>query len=142
MAKQNAQSAINDIQSLFDPQGYQNVFKTWASTNERMTQVVVEAGGRSTDIVSEAAKEALSNLQEANQVRDNPVDYGRAYSDFLQKQTELFMRTAQSFADVTQKTSSQTTELASSAGQDFSAKVAANATGAAQKVSSAANKAA
>lgn len=142
MARQNAKSATKDIQNLFDPQGYQNVFETWAGTNERLAQVAVEAGTRSTDIFSDAAKEALANVREFSQVRDEPAEYGRVYSDFVQKQTELFMRTAQCFAVVTQKASSETSELASSAGQDLSDKVAANAKGATQKASSAANKAA
>ena len=39
MAKQNAKSPANDIQNLFDPQGYQDVFNTWAGMNERMATV-------------------------------------------------------------------------------------------------------
>ena len=64
MAKQNTKSAINDIQSLFDPQGYQNAFKTWAQTGEHMTAITTEAAVRSTDIASDSAKEAFTNLRE------------------------------------------------------------------------------
>ena len=56
MAKQNAKSATNDLQNLFDPQGYQDVFKTWASMNERMASIAVDAGTRATDIASETTK--------------------------------------------------------------------------------------
>ena len=63
MARQNAKFAANDIQNLFDPQGYQDVFKTWASMNERMTSIAVEAGTRATEITSETTKEALEALQ-------------------------------------------------------------------------------
>ena len=142
MAKQNAKSAANDIQSLFDPQGYQNVFKTLAGMNERLTQVATEAGNRSTDIASETAKEAFSNLRDVAQVRDEPAEYGKAYSDFVQKQMDLFMRTAQSFADVSQKAGTETADLASKTGEEFGEKVSANVEGAADKAGSAAKKAA
>ena len=142
MAKQNAKSAATDIQNLFDPRGYQNVFKTWASMNERMANIAVEAGTRSTDIASETAKEAFGNIREVSQVRDEAADYGKAYSDFVQKQMDLFMRTAQNFADVTKQAGSETTELASKAGEEIANKAAANAEGAADKASSAAKKAA
>ena len=85
MTKQNTQSkaAANDIQSLFDPQSFQDTLKTFASMNERMTVNFVEAGNRSTDIASESAKEALSNMRDAAQVRDEPTEFGTACSEFV-----------------------------------------------------------
>ena len=56
MAKQNTKSAINDIQSLFDPQGYQDAFKTWAQTGEHMTAITTEAAVRSTDTTGRPAR--------------------------------------------------------------------------------------
>ena len=142
MAKQNTKSAINDIQSLFDPQGYQDAFKTWAQTGEHMTAITTEAAVRSTDIASDSAKEAITNLREVSQVREQPADYGKAYTDFVQKQMDLFMRTAKAMSDVSQKTGTEAGELATKAGEDLSQKVSANAQGAANKAASAASKAA
>ena len=110
--------------------------------NERMVSLSVEAGTRVTDIASETAKDALSNLRELTQVRDEPAEYGKAYTDFAQKQAELFTRTVQAYANETQKVGSETAELASKAGEEITDKVAANADSAAQKARSAANKAA
>ena len=144
MTKQNTQSksAANDIQSLFDPQGYQDAFKTFASMNERMTVNFVEAGNRSTDIASESAKEALSNMRDAAQVRNEPAEYGTAYSEFVKKQMDLFMRTIQSYADVMQKAGSDTTELASEAGKEIADKAKDNTERAANTAGSAGKKAA
>jgi hypothetical protein len=142
MAKQNAKSAPNDMQKLFDPQGYQDVFKTFGTMNERLMSIAVEAGTRSTDVASDAAKETFANLRELSQVRDEPTAYGNAYTDFVQKQADLFMRTAEAFGNVTQKAGNETSDLASKAGEEITSKVAANAESATQKVSSAANKAA
>ena len=116
MTKQNAKSAANDMQSLFDPQGYQDMFKTWASINGRMASLVVEAGTRATDIGSATAKETFANVRELTQVRNEPAEYGKAYTDFMQKQTELFTRTAQAYANETQKIGSETADLTSKAG--------------------------
>lgn len=142
MAKQNTKSATTDIHNLFDPQGYQDVFKTWAQTGERMMGIASESATRSTDIANETAKEAFSNLREVSQVREQPADYGKAYSDFAQKQMDLLMRTVQAMSDLGQKTGTETTELATKAGEDTRQKVAANVQGAADKATSAANKAA
>ena len=148
MTTQNTKSATNDIksatdgiQSMFNPQGYQNVFKTWASMNERMIAIVVEAGNRSIDIMSDTTKETLSNLREATQVRDAPAEYGKAYSAFAQKQMNLLQRSAQDVGDVTQKAGTETTELASKADAKSSDKVAANAKDTADKADSADKKA-
>ena len=140
--KQNTKSAAQDLQSLFTPQGYEDIFKTWAQTTERMTGIATDAATRNTDIAHDTAKEAFANIREVAQVRDEPAAYGQAYSDFLQKQMDLFMRTAQSFANVTQSTASEATELASKAGEDMGQKVAVNAQGAAKTATNAANKAA
>lgn len=138
MTKQNAKSAVNDIQSLYNPQGNQDLIKMWGSMNERMTAIFVEAGTRSIEIVSNTTKEALSNLGEATQVRDDPADYAKAYSDFAQKQMDLLTRTAQDVNDVTQKAGTEASELASEAGEELSEKTAAKTKDLTEKAASAA----
>ena len=140
--QQNAKSAVNDIQSLFDPQGYRDVFRTFASVNERLTGVMVDAATKTTEIAHETTQEALGNVREMAQVRDEPADYGKAYSDFVQKQMDLVGRTARSYADVSQKSATEVTETVSEAGQQIGDKAAANAEGAADRATSAAKKAA
>ena len=124
MTTQSTESIANQMQNLFNPQGNQDMFKTWARMSERMTAIVVEAGTQSTDIMSNATKEALSNLGEATQVRDEPADYNKAYSEFAQKQMDLLTRTAQEVGEVTQKAGTEAKELASEAGEEMSDKVA------------------
>ena len=140
--KQNTKSAAHDIQSLFNVNGYEDVFKTWAQNAESVIAIATDSATRSTDIASESAKEAFSNLREVSQVREQPADYGKAYSDFAQKQMDLFMRTAQAMSDVGQKTGTETTELATKAGEGMGQKVTANLQDAADKATAAANKAA
>jgi len=127
MAKQNTKSATSDLQGLFDPKGFEDIFKTLTSANERMTSIFIETATKSTDISANTAKEAFSNLREVSAVRDEQADYGKAYSDFVQKQADLFMRATKSFGGVTQEFGTETTEFASKTGEELSGKVTAKA---------------
>ncbi len=138
MTTQNTKTAMSDIQSLFNPKGGQDLIKSMASMNQRMTAIFIEAGTRSVEIMNNTAKEALSNLGEATQVRVDPADYAKGYSNFAQKQLDLMTRTAQDVGEVTQKAGTETKELASEAGEEMSEKVAANAKEATDKITSAA----
>ena len=136
MAMQNTNFDAGNLKGMFNLQGYQNILKTWASMNERMTSIFVEAGTRSVDIMSEKTKEALSNLREVTQVRDEPAEYTQAYSDFAQKQVDLLKSVAEEVGKVTQQVGTETKELASEAGQELNDKITANVKGAADKVAS------
>ncbi|MEH6648164.1 phasin family protein [Sulfitobacter sp.] len=137
MTTQNTKTAMFDIQSLLNPKGGQDLIKSMASMNQRMTAIFIEAGTRSVEIVSNTAKEALSNLGEATQVLENPADYAKVYSKFAQKQMDLMTHTAQDVGEVTQKAGTETKELASEAGEEMSEKVAANAKEVTDKITSA-----
>ncbi len=142
MDKQNVKSAANEIKNLFNPQGYQDIFKTWAIMNERMASIATESGTRAIDIASETTKEALSNMRDLTQVRDEVSEYGGACTDFVKKQTELFTRAAQSYSNETQKAGTETNELATKTGEEIRDKLTATAENAAQTARSAAKKAA
>lgn len=141
-ATDEMKSATDNVRGMFNTQGYQNVLKTWASINERMASILVEAGTRSVDIMSEKTKESLSNLREVAQVRDEPAEYGQAYSEFAQKQMDLLKSVAQEVSEVTQQVGSETKELASGAGQELTDKITGNVKEATDKVASNAESAA
>ncbi|MCF3975136.1 phasin family protein [Paracoccus salsus] len=136
MAKPNTKAALDDIQSLFNPKGGQDVLKMWAGMTERMTANFVKAGTTSVEIMSNATKEALANLDAAAQVRDDVSGYAKAYGDLAQKQVELLKRTAQEVGELAQKAGTEAQELASDAGKELSSKVAADVQDASDKVAS------
>ena len=125
-ATETMESAAHQMQSMFNAQGYQNVLRTWAGMNERMTSIFVDAGTRSIDIMSEKTKEALSNLRDVTQVRDEAAEYTQAYSDFAQKQMNLVKSLAQEVGEVTQQAGNETKDLATSAGQELNEKISEN----------------
>ncbi|MDO5759350.1 MAG: YtxH domain-containing protein [Rhodobacterales bacterium] len=130
-------SAADNMRGMFNMQGSQNALKTWASMSERMTAVFVEAGTRSTDIMSDAAKEALANLADAMQVRDEPADYSKAYSDFAQKQMTLLQHTVKEVGEVTQAAGTEASKVTSEVGEEMRDKISANVKDAADKAGSA-----
>jgi len=142
MAAQNTTSAAEDMQRLFDPRGYQDLFRTWARYNERMASVVVEAASKTSEIANGTAQEAFSNLRDVTAVKEDPSEYAQAYNAFAQKRMELFVRTARSFGEVGQNTGQRVTELASEAGDDLGDRASDKAGQAADRTKSAARKAA
>ena len=140
MAKQDTTTETS-MQSLFDPRSYNNFLRTFAEMNERFTSMMVDAGERTTEITTETAKEAFSNLRDMSQVREEPSDYAKAYSDFLQRQMQLASRTAQHLAEVTHQTAGEATQLASDAGKEMADKASDNVEKAADKATDAADKA-
>ncbi|MGY3436431.1 MULTISPECIES: phasin family protein [unclassified Marinovum] len=142
MTTQNTQTAMFDIQNLFNPKGSQDLFKSVASMNERMTAIFVEAGTRSVEIMTATTKQSLSNLSEVAQVREEPAEYTKAYSEFAQKQMDLLKRSAQEVGEVNQKAGTETQELISEVGEEVNGKVAASAKEATDKFKSAAKDAA
>ena len=135
MTTQNTQTAMFDIQNLFNPKGSQDLFKTMASMNERMTAIFVEAGTRSVEIMTATTKPSLSNLSEVAQVHEEPAEYTKAYSEFAQKQMDLLKRSAQEVGEVNQKAGTETQELISEVGEEVNGKVAASAKEATEKFS-------
>ncbi|MFD2739624.1 phasin family protein [Sulfitobacter aestuarii] len=135
MTTQNTQTPMFDMQSLFNPKSSHELFKTMASMNERMTAIFVEAGTRSVEIMTATAKQSLSNLSEVAQVREEPADYAKAYSEFAQKQMDLLKRSAQDIGEVTQEAGTETQELTSELGEEVNGKVAASTKEATEKFS-------
>lgn len=142
MTKQTAKTAAPDLQTLFDMKSYEDACKTAASMNERMASLAIDAGTRATDMANETAKEALSNMRELTQVRDDPAAYAQAFTDFAQKQTELFTRTFQSMATDMQKVSSEASDFAAKTSEDITGKATAAVESAVQKAGAPAGKAA
>jgi hypothetical protein len=93
--------------------------------NERVASITVEAGTRATDVASETTKQALANVRELTQVRDEVSGYGKAHMDFVQKQAELFTRTVRTYATETQKVGTEVGELGFEAGEEVTAKLLA-----------------
>lgn len=126
----------------FDQEAVRDGFAAWARYNERFMGIALDVAEKSTGLAARTTEEAISNLRGMTALRDEPADYGKAISDFVQKQADLGMKTAEAYGTLAQKAQTEMTELATEAGENFGEKVAANANGAAKKATAAAKKAA
>lgn len=126
----------------FDQAALRDGFTTWARFNERLMGIALDVAETSSGLAAKTTEETISNLRGVTTLRDEPADYGKAVSDFVQKQAELGMKTAEAYGTLVQKAQSRATELATEAGETFGDTAAANANSAAKKATSAAKKAA
>ncbi|WP_375262593.1 phasin family protein [Palleronia sp.] len=107
-----------------DMSAYQNAFKSYASFGERMSKVVIEAAGKSTEISSKWTQDTLKRMNDATVVRDEPADYGKAMTDFASAQAETTAETMAKFAEIAKSVQMETVELMLSAGKDVSGDLA------------------
>lgn len=136
-----ATDATKDIQSLMDPRAYSNVARNFSGMGITMTQVMLDAAQRSTDILSQTAQETFDNLREVTTAREEPSEMGRAYTDFVQKQMHLAQRTLQEMMELGQHAAREGAEAATQAGEEAAEKAQDNAKAATSRATSAAKKA-
>lgn len=126
----------------FDQKAVRDGFDTWARYNERFLGIALDVAEKSTGLMARTTEETISNLRGVAVVHEEPADYGKAFSDFVQKQVDLGMKTAEAYGKLFQTAQSETADLATEAGEAFGDKAAANANSAAKKAGNAAKKAA
>lgn len=126
----------------FDQDAVREGFATWARYNERFLGIALDVAESSSGLAARTTEAAISNLRGVTVVRDEPTDYGKAISDFVQKQADLGMKTTEAYGTLAQKAQTEMAELATEAGENFGEKAAANVNGATKKATAAAKKAA
>ncbi|PZX18295.1 phasin protein [Palleronia aestuarii] len=125
-----------------DMSSIQESFKSYASFGEKMSKVVLDAAGKSTEVSSQWTMETLSKMNDMAVARDEPSDYGKAMSEFASSQAEMTAETMASFAEIAKKVQMETVELMLAAGKDMSEDMTAATKKATNEASSAAKKAA
>ncbi len=135
---------MQDMMGAFpmDTKAMQDAFKTQAALGEKMSKVVLEAAGKSTDISSKFAKDTLTKMGEVATVKEEPTEYTKAVTDFASAQAEMTAETMAAFAEVAKKVQMETVELMLAAGKDISEDATAAVKKATSEVTTAAKKAA
>ena len=117
----------------FDQTAVMDGVNSIARFNERAMGIALDAAQKSNEIAARTTEDAIENLRTVSQVRDQPADYGKAVTDFAQKQAELMGRAAEQFGEVLQTAQSTATDLAAETGEQVGRDAEANATAAANK---------
>ncbi len=141
MAKnQDFTTVMKDMMGSFpvDTGAMDDVFKSTASLNEKLSHVAIEAAGKSAEISNKWTKDTLAKLGEMSKAKSEPADYAKAMTDFASASAEVAAENMAAFAEVAKKVQMDTVELMMAAGKDMSAE----ATAAMQKVTNDATSAA
>jgi len=139
---QDFTAVMKDMMGAFpvDTSAMDDVFKSTASLNEKLSNVAIEAAGKSAEISNKWTKDTLAKLGEMSRAKTEPADYAKAMTDFASATAEVAAENLAAFAEVAKKVQMDTIELVMSAGKEMSAdataamkKAATDATTAAKK---------
>ncbi|KPQ08191.1 MAG: Glucose signaling factor 2 [Rhodobacteraceae bacterium HLUCCA12] len=115
-----------------DTKAMQDMFKSQAAMNERMSKVVLEAAEKSAEVSNKWTKQTLAKIGEVSTVKAEPADYSKAMTDFASTSAEIAAEHMAAYAEIAKRVQMDTVELMMAAGKDFSAE----ATAAVQKATS------
>ena len=144
MAKtQDIPAMLKDMMGAFpvDTKAVEEVFKTTATLNEKLSAVALEAADKSTEISAKWTKDTLSKLADMSKAKAEPADYAKAMTDFASAQAEVAAENMAAFAEIAKKVQMDTVELMMAAGKDFSEDATAAMKKATDEVTAAAKKA-
>ncbi|KMK66796.1 phasin family protein [Puniceibacterium sp. IMCC21224] len=102
-----------------DTSSMEEAFKTTATLNEKLSQVAIEAVGKSTEISSKWTKETLAKLADMSKAKAEPADYAKSMTDFASAQAEVASEHMAAFAEIAKKVQMDTVELMMAAGKDM-----------------------
>lgn len=139
---QDVTAMLKDIMGAFpvDTAAFEDVFKTQATLNEKLSAVALDAAEKSTEISSKWTKDTLSKLAELSKAKTEPADYAKAMTDFASAQAEVAAENVAAFAEIAKKVQMETVELMMAAGKEFSEEASAAVKKATNDATSAAKK--
>ena len=97
---------------------FKDAFQQQASITDKMSQVVLAAAEKSTEISATWTKSTLGELGNVTKAQNHPSDYTMAMSDFALAQAKLSAKSMEAFADVATTVQVKTLELMLAADKD------------------------
>lgn len=119
---QDFTTMMKDMMGAFpvDTAAVEDMFKTSATLNEKLSGVALEAAEKSTEISSKWTKDTLSKLADMSKAKSEPADYAKSMTDFASAQAEVAAENMAAFAEIAKKVQMETVELLMAAGKDMS----------------------
>ena len=141
---QDYSAIFKDMMGAFpvDTKAFEGGFKSSTALVEKMSNVALDAAGKSTDLTAKWAQDTLAKMTAMSKAKAEPADYAKSITDFLTASAEAAAEHMAAFAEIAKKVQTETLELVMAAGKDMSDDVSAAAKKAAADVTEAAKKAA
>ncbi|MFD1342853.1 phasin, PhaP [Litorisediminicola beolgyonensis] len=119
--QQDFAAMLKEMMSAFpvDTKAFDDSFKSSATLNEKLSNVAIEAAGRSTELSAKWTKDMLARAAELSKAKAEPADYAKAMSDFATYQAETANEQMSAFAEIVKKAQMDTVELMMAAGKEF-----------------------
>lgn len=140
---QDFSAMMKDMMSVFpvDTKAFEDMMKGQTAMAEKMTGVAIEAAQKSTDLSSKWALDTLAKMENMSKAKDEPADYAKSMTDFMQSTAESSTEHMAAFAEIAKKVQSETMELMLAAGKDATADMTEAAQKATTEMTAAAKKA-
>ena len=140
---QDYTAMMKDMMSAFpmDMKPFEDMMKSQSAMAEKMSAVALDAAQKSTDLSSKWALETLTKMEDITKVKEEPSDYAKSMTDFMQSTAESTAEHMAAFAEIAKKVQTETMELMLAAGKDFSEDATAAVKKATSDVTAAAKKA-
>ena len=141
---QDYSAIFKDMMGAFpvDTKAFEGGFKSSTALVEKMSNVALDAAGKSTDLTAKWAQDTLAKMTAMSKAKAEPADYAKSITDFLTASAEAAAEHMAAFAEIAKKVQTETLELVMAAGKDMSDDVSAAAKKATADVTEAAKKAA
>jgi len=124
---------MQDMMAAFpvDAAPMKDIFRNQVAFGEKLSQLALDAAGRSTDLAASWTRDTLSQIGEATRLRSDAAEYGKAASDMAAAANARATENMASLAEIAKKLQMDTVELMLAAGkslQDEAGEVMAKAT--------------
>lgn len=139
---QDYSAIFKDMMGAFpvDTKAFEGGFKSSTALVEKMSNVALEAAGKSTDLTAKWAQDTLAKMTAMSKAKAEPADYAKSITDFLTASAEAASEHLAAFAEIAKKVQTETLELVMAAGKDMSEDVTTAAKKATADVTAAAKK--
>ena len=121
MINKDYSDIMKDMMNAFpvDTSAMDEAFKTTAALSEKLSGVALEAAGKSAELSSHWTQDTLAKVNEIAKVKDEPVDYAKAMTEFASASAEVAAENLSAFAEIAKKVQMDTVELMISASKDM-----------------------
>lgn len=122
---QDYTAIMKDMMSMFpiDTKAMQDMMKTQSAMAEKMSGVALDAAQKSTDLSSKWALDTLAKMEVMTKAKDEPADYAKSMTEFMQSTAESTAEHMAAFAEIAKKVQTETMELMLAAGKDAAAEI-------------------
>ncbi|ETW12004.1 hypothetical protein ATO8_15097 [Roseivivax marinus] len=141
---QNFDTILRDAMNAFpvNTEAFEDTFKRNAELTEKLSDIVTDAAGRSTELSTDFTRKTLERMGDLTKSKSEPADYAQGVADFSSAQAQAAFDMMNSFAEIAKETQKATVDAMMDAGRAHGTQAAQTAKKTTQRATKTANDAA